>query len=57
MDDFDWQLVSFDEPKKQATEPDLKGTCPKCGRHIGKGIHFHVRNCSGERKHNVESTG
>ncbi|MBY5821481.1 hypothetical protein [Rhizobium leguminosarum] len=47
MDDFDWQLVSFDEPKKQTAEPDIKGACPKCGRHIGKGIHFHVKACDG----------
>lgn len=24
-----------------------KGTCPKCGEHIGKGIHFHVKACNG----------
>lgn len=24
-----------------------KGTCPKCGEHIGKGIHFHMKACNG----------
>lgn len=46
MDDFDWQLVSF-EAQKPALKTDEKGTCPKCGRHIGKGIHFHVKACDG----------
>jgi hypothetical protein len=22
-----------------------KGTCPKCGKHIGRGLHFHVKAC------------
>jgi hypothetical protein len=24
-----------------------KGTCPKCGKHVGKGVHFHVKGCNG----------
>jgi hypothetical protein len=24
-----------------------KGTCPKCGKHIGRGLHFHTRSCTG----------
>lgn len=24
-----------------------KGHCPKCGKHIGKGLHFHRRACKG----------
>lgn len=22
-----------------------KGNCPKCGKHIGKGVHFHMKAC------------
>lgn len=44
--DTDWQFYSFDEPKKQ-TAPEIKGHCPKCGRKLGKGGHFHVRHCDG----------
>jgi hypothetical protein len=47
MDDTDWQLLSFDEPQKQAPKTEDKGVCPKCGRHIGKGIHFHMKACDG----------
>lgn len=48
MDDFDWQLVSFDAEKpKQTLKADEKGSCPKCGRHIGKGIHLHLKACDG----------
>lgn len=23
------------------------GICPKCGKHIGRGMYFHVRSCGG----------
>ncbi|MEK1929492.1 MAG: hypothetical protein AAAC47_06820 [Pararhizobium sp.] len=46
MEDFDWQLVSFDDPKPAVAKTD-KGTCPKCGKHIGKGAHFHIKACNG----------
>ncbi len=46
MDDFDWQLISFDPPKPELKADD-KGACPKCGKHIGKGVHFHVKVCNG----------
>lgn len=45
-DDIDWQFFSFDPPKP-AVKADDKGTCPKCGRTIGKGGHFHVKACDG----------
>lgn len=49
--DTDWSLVDFDEPKKASADPHQteKGTCPKCGKHVGKGIHFHVKNCDVNR--------
>lgn len=57
MDDTDWQFYSFETPKPKAEPIEVKGCCPKCGRKLGKGGHFHVRSCSGERKNIVESTG
>ena len=47
MDDTDWQFLSFDEPRKQEPKAEEKGACPKCGRHIGKGVHLHVKACDG----------
>ncbi|QIG68267.1 hypothetical protein EVB56_076 [Rhizobium phage RHph_Y1_10] len=47
MTDIDWHLVSFDEPQKTTVKADDKGTCHKCGRHIGKGIHLHLKACDG----------
>lgn len=47
MDDTDWQLLSFEAPKAAEAKADDKGSCPKCGRYIGKGIHFHVKACDG----------
>lgn len=48
--DTDWVLVDFDEPKKAApiapTKPE-KGVCHKCGKRVGKGVHFHVMSCDG----------
>jgi hypothetical protein len=49
-DDVDWALLDFDEPKKAGAvkaAPALKGVCPKCGKHIGRGLHFHVKACVG----------
>lgn len=47
--DTDWSLVSFEPPKAKEPAPALdKGTCPKCGKHVGKGVHFHVRSCDGD---------
>lgn len=43
--DTDWALVDFTEPKKP--EPVIKGQCAKCGKHIGKGAHFHEKTCRG----------
>lgn len=47
MDDTNWQLYSFETPKPQAEPVEAKGSCPKCGRKLGKGGHFHVRSCDG----------
>ena len=41
----DYQLLDFDEkPKQPAPEPKA---CPKCGRALGKGGHFHIKACKG----------
>lgn len=50
--DTDWTLVSFEKPApKPQTAPVLKGTCPKCGKHIGRGIAFHVKRCDDRPAH------
>lgn len=41
----DYQLLDFDE-KRKAPSPDPK-SCPKCGRSLGKGGHFHIKACKG----------
>ena len=46
----DWSLVDFDPPKKPAASLLLKGTCPKCGKHVGKGVHFHMKACDGDSR-------
>lgn len=30
-----------------AIETPAKGHCPKCGKHIGRGIGFHKKRCEG----------
>ena len=49
VDDTDWTMISFETPKKaDAVEsaPALK-SCPKCGKPLGKGGHFHLKYCKG----------
>jgi hypothetical protein len=45
-DDTDWTLVDFSEPKK-AGEVKASPACPKCGKPLGRGGHFHVKACKG----------
>jgi hypothetical protein len=49
MDETDWTLVDFDEPKKAgAPVPVLSAkVCPKCGKEVGRGRYFHVKHCKG----------
>lgn len=44
--DTDWSLVDFD--KKPAAVAPKPGECPKCGKKLGKGGHFHVKACEGK---------
>lgn len=46
--DTDWQLIDFEVPKKKAADPARKGTCQRCGKHIGKGLYRHELSCRGE---------
>jgi hypothetical protein len=52
-DDTDWVFYDFEEPKKAAApKPAAVSTsprksCPKCGKALGKGGHFHVKACQG----------
>lgn len=44
--DVDWSEMDFDDKKKaEAGKP--ASSCPKCGRPLGKGGHFHVKACKG----------
>lgn len=45
--DTDWSLISFETPKEQgpAAKPAPLDSCPKCGRKLSRGGHFHVRAC------------
>ena len=53
MDDIDWTLVDFSEPKiKDAggAKPSPVSVCPKCGKALKKrGAHFHIRACEGSK--------
>jgi len=33
-------IVELEEP--------AKGVCPKCNKHIGRGVHFHAKKCRGQ---------
>lgn len=44
--DTDWSLIDFTPPKVEKPAP-AKGDCPKCGKHIGKGLHMHEKSCDG----------
>lgn len=56
----DWILYSFEPKPGQFVEKTKKmleeqapseavgrGVCPKCGKHIGKGIYMHKKACKG----------
>lgn len=46
--DTDWSLIDFSEPKRAGGEKSSPvSTCPKCGRKLGRGGHFHVKHCKG----------
>lgn len=31
-----------------------KGTCPKCKKHIGRGIGFHIKACNGDLRRDAD---
>lgn len=43
LDEEDWI-----DPVPQKAEPK-KGFCKHCGKHIGKGLHFHEKACKGAK--------
>lgn len=49
--DTDWSLVDFSDPKPAVKEPQAveKGTCQKCGKHVGKGAYAHIKACKGAK--------
>lgn len=51
-EDTDWVLYDFEDgPKKAgAANPAPVSTsksCPKCGKQLGRGGHFHIKACKG----------
>ena len=50
--------MDFEPPKRAGAVADAPpapvralpaaGVCPKCWRHIGRGVHIHAKNCTGE---------
>lgn len=34
-------------PPVQTKPARLPGECPKCGQHIGRGVHIHAKHCIG----------
>lgn len=50
--DTDWSLMDFTTPAQKAAESKAvieqeKGVCPKCQRHVGRGLHIHMKACNG----------
>lgn len=45
--DVDWSLYDFDDPKREAGKEPAASECPKCGKKLGRGGHFHVQHCNG----------
>ncbi len=48
----DWSLMDFTKPAPKAEESNAavepeKGVCTKCGRHVGRGLHVHMKSCNG----------
>lgn len=46
--DTDWSLVDFGDKKAGGEKSPPAKTCPKCGRPLGRGGHFHVDKCKGD---------
>jgi hypothetical protein len=52
-DDTDWTMISFEPKTKEAggaikASPVPQKTCPKCGKTLGRGGHFHIKACEGK---------
>lgn len=50
--DVDWVLLDFSEPKKADAAKVVPALplkeCPKCGKPLGKGGHFHIKACKAD---------
>jgi len=40
--------AGYDLPLETKPEPK-KGCCKHCGKHVGKGLHFHEKACKGAK--------
>lgn len=43
----EWNETPAQRKERLRTKTAPKGVCPKCGKHIGRGIHRHVKVCKG----------
>lgn len=50
-EDTDWTIQDFETPAEKAAKlanaVAQPGTCPKCGKHVGKGSFIHIKACNG----------
>lgn len=45
--DTDWSLVDFGDKKAGGEKSSPVSHCPKCGKKLGRGGHFHIKACEG----------
>lgn len=43
-----WEAGYFLPPATPRQTEVPKGHCPRCGKHIGRGLHFHVKWCKAD---------
>lgn len=49
FDTTDWTLVDFEDgPKTDAVKAAPVSSCPKCGKELGRGGHFHIKACKAD---------
>jgi hypothetical protein len=45
-------LLADDEPPADLPAKSIKkGICPKCGKHVGRGLFLHTKKCTGQKDH------
>lgn len=53
---YDTAVKDLEELRRSNTARTVaKGECPKCGKHIGRGVFFHMKGCNGVNTSNAQS--